>query len=139
MHILVEGAGVVGFAWDALNSGSTRPGLLVLHHLTGPIQHFRAAIWDAWRTKVCFDLCRRQGFRRGPMLDIGHARGEIVPCGFCGEFDGDGHLFWDCLHPSLVQIRENPQFHDLIQRGKRNWPRCLLWHGWLPAPDGAGG
>ena len=21
-------------------------------------------------------------------------------------------------------------------RDKRTWPRCLLWHGWLPALDG---
>ena len=38
----------------------------------------------------------------------------------------------------LVQIRENPEFHDLIQRDKRTWHRCLLWHGWLLALDGAG-
>ena len=35
----------------------------------------------------------------------------------------------------------NPEFHDLIQMDKRTWPRCLLWHGWLPALDiwGEGG
>ena len=66
-------------------------------------------------------------------------RGEIDPCRFCGGFDGDGHLFWECTHTPLVQIRENPEFHDLIQRDKRTWPRCLLWHGWLPALDGASG
>ena len=22
-----------------------------------------------------------------------------------------------------------------MQKDKRNWPRCLLWHGWLPALD----
>ena len=38
----------------------------------------------------------------------------------------------------LVQIRENPEFHALIQRDKRTWPRCLLWHGWLPALDISG-
>ena len=64
---------------------------------------------------------------------LGHARGDIVPCRFCGEADGDGHLFWECPHLPLVQIRENPEFHDLIQKDKRTWPRCLLWHGWLPA------
>ena len=66
---------------------------------------------------------------------LGHAREEIVPCRFCGEADGDGHLFWECPHPPLVQIRENPEFHDLIQRDNGTWPRCLLWHGWLPALD----
>ena len=39
----------------------------------------------------------------------------------------------------LFQIRENPEFHDLIQKDKRTWPRCLLWHGWLPALDSLGG
>ena len=39
----------------------------------------------------------------------------------------------------MVQIRENPEFHVLIQRDERTWPRCSLWHGWLPALDGTGG
>ena len=69
---------------------------------------------------------------------LGHARGEIVPCRFCGEAYGDGHLFWECSHPPLVQIRENLEFHDLIQMDKRTWPWCLLWHGWLPALDVGG-
>ena len=69
---------------------------------------------------------------------FGHARGEIVPCRFCGGFDGDWHIFWECPHLPLVQMRENPEFHDLIQRDKRSWPRCLLWHGWLHAPDSSG-
>ena len=30
---------------------------------------------------------------------LSHARGEIVPCRFCGEFNGDGHLFWECTYP----------------------------------------
>ena len=35
-----------------------------------PIQHFKAAILDAWRNKVAADLCCRKGFRGGPLLDI---------------------------------------------------------------------
>ena len=169
LHLVVESAGVVGLSWDAVESVWCRPCLPGLSLLAGTYQHFKAAIWDAWRFKVSFDLCQRQGFRGGPLLDIagslqllhaphvrerdkallrgimvggvwngfllGHARGEIVPCRFCGEADGDGHLFWECPHPPLVQIRENPEFHDLIQMDKRTWPRCLLWHGWLPALD----
>ena len=133
IHLVIESAGAIGFSGDPMSSGWSRPGLPVLHHLAGPSQHFKAAIWDAWRFKVSFDLRRRQGFRGHPMLDIadslqllhaphvrekdkallrsimvggvwngfplGHARGEIVPCRFCGEFDGDGHLFWECPHP----------------------------------------
>ena len=124
MHLLVQSAGVIGFSWDPLQSAWARPGLPILHHQAGPNQHLKSAIWDAWRAKVRFDLCRRQGFRGGPLLDMagslqllhaphvterdkallrailvggvwngflhGHVRGEIVPCRFCGGFDGDG-------------------------------------------------
>ena len=53
VHLLVESAGFFGFTWDSLGSGWTRPGLPLLHHLAGPCQHFKAAICDAWRSKVC--------------------------------------------------------------------------------------
>ena len=36
------------------------------------------------------------------------------------------------LSPS-VRIRENPEFHGLMNTSKSTWPRCLSWHGWLPA------
>ena len=45
-------------------------GLLLLSNLAGPIQHFRAAILDAWRNKVAADLCGRAGFRCGSFLDV---------------------------------------------------------------------
>ena len=35
--------------------------------------------------------------------------------------------------PRLVRIRENPEFASLMACDKRNWPRCLAWHGWPPA------
>ena len=31
---------------------------------------------------------------------------EVVPCRFCGAPDGDGHLFWECTFPPLVEIHE---------------------------------
>ena len=40
------------------------------------------------------------------------------------------------LFPPLVEIRENPDFHDLMRMDKAHWPRCLLWHGWLPMLSG---
>ena len=70
MHLLIDSAHVLGFTWDPLYSGWVRPGLLLLHQLAGPYQHYKSAIKDAWQAKVSFDLCRRQGFRGGPMLDI---------------------------------------------------------------------
>ena len=30
-------------------------------------------------------------------------------------------------------------FRDLLLRDRSSWPRCLLWHGWLPALACAGG
>ena len=47
-----------------------RPGLPFLCNLAGPVQHFRAAILDAWQNKAAADLCGREGFRGGPLLDI---------------------------------------------------------------------
>ena len=145
----------------------------LLSNLAGPIQHFRAAILDAWRDKVAADLCKRKGFRGGPLLDVhgslqflnsshvrerdkallraimvggvwngfllGRVCGQHVPCRFCGAPDHDGHLFWECTFPPLVEIRENPEFHDLMRMDKAHWPRCLLWHGWLPTLSGVNG
>ena len=70
---------------------------------------------------------------------LGQVRGQPVPCRFCGAPDGDGHLFWECTFPPLVEIRENPEFHDLMREDKAHWPRCLLWHGWLPMLSGVNG
>ena len=53
-----------------------------------------------------------------------------VPCRLCGSPDGDGHLFWECTYP---------EFHDLMSEDKAHWPRCLLWHGWLPMLSGVNG
>ena len=70
---------------------------------------------------------------------LGRVRGQAVSCRFCGAPDNDGHLFWDCPFPPLVEVRENPEFHDLMRLDKARWPRCLLWHGWLPVLSGVNG
>ena len=36
------------------------------------------------------------------------------------------------LFSPLVSIREIPEFHEVNTMDKGLWPRCLLWHGWLP-------
>ena len=46
-------------------------------------------------------------------------------------------FFWKCPYPPLVEIRENPKFHDLMRGNKGH---ChLLWHGWLPLLSGTNG
>ena len=70
---------------------------------------------------------------------LGRVRNQVVPCRFCGAPEHDGHLFWECTFPPLVEIRENPVFHDLMREDKAHWPRCLLWHGWLPMLSGVDG
>ena len=134
--------------------------------MTGPIQHFRSAIWQAWQHKVAVDLCKRKGCRGGFSLDIygshqllvsshlrerdkmllrailsggvwngfllSKAKKEDILCRFCGAPDNDGHLFWDCTFHPFVEHRNNPEFLPLMNRDRTSWPRCLLWHGWLP-------
>ena len=68
-HLLVESAAEIGFVWSPEMVGWVRDGLPVLSNLAGPIQHFRAAILEGWRSKVSADLCARNGFRGGSWLD----------------------------------------------------------------------
>ena len=32
----------------------------------------------------------------------------------------------------FVELRNKPEFLPLLSRDRTHWPRCLLWHGWLP-------
>ena len=149
---------------------SAGPGLVCLCWPMVVFQHFENSVFDAWRDWNSTDLCRRKGFRGGPLLDLqgsmqllvsshvrdrdkallrgilcggvwngfllGKVQGENVPCRFCGGVDGDGHLCWECSFPSLVRIRDCPECHHIVNLDKTGWPRCLLWHGWLPALSG---
>ena len=140
----------LGFSWDSDSCVWLRPGLLALCQVSSPFQFFREAVWDAWRTKVAGDLSSRAGVRGGRYLDFRgylkllsspHLRGgdkgllrRILSGGVWNGFllsfvRGD----WDCPHLPFVHIRESVEFHDLLFRDKSSWPRCLLWHGWLPA------
>ena len=59
-------------------------------------------------------------------------RCQPVPMPILWCLDGDGHLFWECTFPPLVETGENSEFHDLMREDRARWPRCLLGHGWLP-------
>ena len=70
IHLLIQSADELVFFWT-LNR-LVGFGLVFLHlrMMTGPIQHFRSAIWQAWQHKVATDLCKRKGFRGGFGVDI---------------------------------------------------------------------
>ena len=70
VHLLSASAAEVGFRWGPLAFAWSRPDLPLHCDLAGPVQHFRAAVLDAWRDKVTADLCGRTGFRGGPLLDF---------------------------------------------------------------------
>ena len=51
-------------------------------------------------------------------FSAGLGQGQLVPCRFCSALECDGHLFWECTFPPLVEIRENPECHDLMRVDK---------------------
>ena len=126
---------------------------------SAPVQHFKAAVLDV-RLLLIFAV--------GKVFGVGHCwmcvalcssltllmswkemrlccgalwpvRSQVIPCRSCWAPDGDGHLFWECPYPPLVENRENPEFHDIMRMDKGHWPRCLLWHGSLPMLSGVNG
>ena len=38
--------------------------------------------------------------------------------------------------PPFTHVRELPEFAFLMSLDRTKWPRCLLWHGWLPGLKG---
>ena len=71
-------------------------------------------------------------------LLLGRVRSQVIPCRFCGAPDGDGLLFWECTFPPLVEIRENPEFHDLMRMDKGQWlPMLFGVNGASPWAAGA--
>ena len=173
VHLLLSSAAEIGFTWDLDALAWSRPGFPLLSNIAGLVQHFKAAILDAWRCRDAAGLCGRAGFRCGPLLDI-HGSLQLLNSAHVRERDkallrsimvvvsgmvcflvgyevrrflvGSVGLltmlvifFGDCPFPPLVEIRENPEFHDLMRLDKAHWPRCLLWHGWLPLLSGVNG
>ena len=48
-------------------------------------------------------------------------------------------MFWECTSPPSLHVRELPEFSCLMSLDRSTWPRCLLWHGWLPGLNSGGG
>ena len=60
VHLLLISAAELGFAWDGDEKGWLRVSLPPLRMMTGPIQHFRSAILEAWRFHVFSKLSERK-------------------------------------------------------------------------------
>ena len=65
VHLLLMSAADLGFAWDGAEKGWVRVSLPALRMMSGPVQHFRSAILDAWRFSVFSRLSERKGFLGG--------------------------------------------------------------------------
>ena len=70
VHILLISAAELGSAWDGAEQGWVRVSLPPLRMMTGPVQHFRSAILDAWRFSVFSGLSERKGFLGGEFADF---------------------------------------------------------------------
>ena len=100
VHLLLISAAELCFAWDGDEKGWVR----VLRMMTGPVQHFRSAILDAWRFHVFAKLSERKGFGRGEFADFqgslqllasSHLRERdkmLLRAILCGKFGTDSFL-----------------------------------------------
>ena len=70
IHLLLISAVELSFAWDGDEKGWVRVSLPPLRMMTGPVQHFRSAIWDAWRFQVFARISERTGFWGGSFPDF---------------------------------------------------------------------
>ena len=140
--------------------------LPLLRMMTGPVQHFRSAILDAWRFRVFSWLSERKGFLGGEFSDFQGSLqllSLVPPAGtrgpFCvGVFGTDSLLarprrktflvdyvakrmvmvtcFGSVLSPPFSTFGIFLSLLHLFFWIVSNWPRCLLWHGWLPGLSG---
>ena len=132
---------------------------LPLRMMTGPIQHFRTAILEAWHFHVFSKLSERKGFfwevefadLKGSLqlLNSTHLRDRdkmLLRAILCGRV-WNGFLLGkarkedvpcrgNVLFPPLQHVRELPEFAFLMSLDRSKWPRGLLWHGWLPGLNG---
>ena len=70
VHLLLISAAEIGFAWDGDEKGWVRVSLPPLRMMTGPIQHFRTVILEAWHFHVLSKLSERKGFWGAEFADL---------------------------------------------------------------------
>ena len=70
IHLPVTSALEIGLSWDSEQEGWIPAGLLHLHIVSGPVQHSRSAMFQAWHDKVATDLFERKRLRSEHCFDI---------------------------------------------------------------------
>ena len=118
----------------------------------GPPMRFRAALLD----QVSADLSGRKGFRGWSFAELLRFRAtpRLLPCQgwrqrrfgcFCLEECADRFSFWTGLSFYVLSMVMGifldcpyPPVPSCWPYGQRSCPRCLVWHGWLPALSGTG-
>ena len=122
VHLLLISAAELGFAWDGAEKGWVRVSFPPLRMMTGPVQHFRSAILDAWRFSVFSRLPERQGFLGCEFTDFQglFTTTYLDPPEGSRQNVVESHFMWGCLEriPSLQG-----------QTGRRSL--SILWEkGW---------
>ena len=103
IHLLSASVAEIGFSVGSFGFGLVSAWFaLACSNLAGPM-HFKAAILDAWRTKVAAGLCGREGSRGGPLLDV--------------------HGFLQLLDSSYVRERDKGLLRSIMVGG--------VWNGYL--------
>ena len=87
VHLLLISPAELGFAWDGDEKGWVRVSLPPLRMMAGPIQHFRAAILEAWHFHVFSRLSERKGFRGAEFADI---KGSLQLCTWAWNLLSEG-------------------------------------------------
>ena len=132
VHLLVDSAAET--QWNSLQLGRERPG-----ERLGEVRLLLIFVCEVrsveGRSRISWYLAAPQlrptsGREIRPLLEgvlvggvwygflLGKVRGQPVTCIFCGGADGEGHLFGDCAFPLLVEIREYPELHGLMEMHK---------------------
>ena len=68
VHLLLISAAELGFAWDGDEKGWVRVSLPPLRMMTGPVQHFRSAIWVLGASRCLLGFLRGKVFGEVSLL-----------------------------------------------------------------------
>ena len=64
---------------------------------------------------------------------------KMYHVGFVGEGMEMVIFFGSVPSTLFCMFRELPEFVSLMSMDRSEWPRCMLWHGWLPGVSSTGG